>query len=322
MFMPTTSSTKPLLGRRSPVGIGAFAALIAALAPAAAHASFPSNWRLRPIQVIDAGEQAGAPRVRIEGFFAYTSTDPLSGPPVSGCGALDFFCRGNDGLVGDRYCGGGAARCLAQCRREWADIAAAAKAGGCVTLQANLWRSPQTALRALGSPLTDPDPYDAVMGVATVPCHPEAPSPARPDLPDICRVAAPTDAGSPRDGSDAATDVAADAATDAPPTPRDAFIDEHNDHPADGDAAADAAADAPAPASPAPRGGTTGSQAGAPGARSGGIGAGGAGGRAGSADSGGCSFAGPGDSGGAPAVGLGVALFLGITSWGRKRRCR
>jgi hypothetical protein len=285
-------------------GCATFAVLAVAAFPRPAAASFPSNFRVRPTRVVDAGMLNGTPRVRIEGFFAYTGT--AFGAPVARCGVMDFFCRSDEGLAGDKYCSGGGPRCLQQCRTEWADITAAAAAGTCVTLQANLWRTPEMAVQPIGAPFVNPDPYDGVMGVATVPCHPAMPSPDRPDLPDVCRANAAVDAGS--DAAEAGT-------SDAAPGPGpDATVVDGNDR-AD---ALDSPVAGPDAATPTATGGTG---AGGTGGSTGGATAGPSGGAGGSSrESGGCAVSRrPGGDGAAAGL-LALAILLGPSARRRMRR--
>ena len=181
-----------------------------------AEASIPASWRVRPVRVIDPGDHDGRPRVRIEGYFAYT--DGAWGQPLAPkCGAMDFFCRAGAGH-GGLACSGTQQQCDSLCRKEWDEIALASRTGKCVAFAARHWNLLTQTIRPIGSPIAQPDPYDPVMGIATVPCQPEAPGPTRPDLSGTCVASAglPSDAGAT---VDPAPTTPAPAPTAPAPTP-------------------------------------------------------------------------------------------------------
>jgi hypothetical protein len=239
------------LTSRLAAGCCSLAGLLIATAPPA-EASFQVGWRARPTRVTylpPATDGAGAPelRVRIEGMMTFAEGPDAPNPPLAPrCGAVDFFCRGFG-----PSCTNGAATCQELCRREWEDIAAAARDGRCVAFSARLWVLPDKAIRPLGSPVETANPYDPVMGVVTIPCHPEMPSATRPDLGGAC-AASPAEADAGGAGPVVPGPDPADAAAKTPADVAASQLPGLTPGPGPG---ADAAAAAGAPPSQRPRGG-------------------------------------------------------------------
>jgi hypothetical protein len=177
---------------------------LAVLLPRPAEASFLATMRARPLRVTQLPPDATlGSKVRISGVFSFFDESAMMPLPAQ-CGSAEFFCRGD----------------LAVCRREWADIEAAATAGRCVAVAIRLWTAIGQTVVALGAESLQANPYDPMMGVATIPCHPEPPGPLRPDLTLACSLAPEADAGlSPPDAAQARLDAAPPASPDAAAPP-------------------------------------------------------------------------------------------------------
>jgi hypothetical protein len=166
--------------------------VLCAVAPA--WASTEAAWRIRPVRVVPQGADATlGGQVRIEGVMSFSGSLVESWLPPR-CGAIDFFCRTGSGDT-PFWCTGQKGECEALCQMAWRDIELAASRGECVAFPLRLWAPAEQVIKSVESPFSGPNPFDPVMGVSVVPCHPEAPSDLRPDLSMSCLAGASVDAG-------------------------------------------------------------------------------------------------------------------------------